>query len=54
MQEHRIAAWLCQNASSFVLFDTKPRATVIAFEDDAAEFRREFVSPLIKLGALVP
>lgn len=43
--EHRIAAWLCQHACSFVLFDTKARATVIGFErtDDADGFRREFV-----------
>ena len=43
--EHRIAMWICCNASSFVLFDTKARATVIAFEreDDAEAFRREFV-----------
>jgi hypothetical protein len=43
--EHRIAAWLCQHACSFVLFDTKARATVIGFEreDDAEAFRRVFV-----------
>ena len=35
--EHRIAAWLCRHACSFVLFDTKARSTVIGFEreDDA-------------------
>jgi hypothetical protein len=44
--EQRIAMWICCNASSFVLFDTKARATVIGFEreEDAAAFRREFVS----------
>jgi hypothetical protein len=43
--EHRIAAWICRYACSFVLFDTKARATVIGFErqDDADSFRREFV-----------
>lgn len=43
--EQRIVAWLCQHACSFVLFDTKARATVIGFEreDDADAFRREFV-----------
>jgi hypothetical protein len=43
--EQRIAMWICCNASSFVLFDTKARATVIGFErdDDAEGFRREFV-----------
>jgi hypothetical protein len=43
--EHRIAAWLCRHACSFVLFDTKARATVIGFEreEDAEAFRREFV-----------
>ena len=43
--EHRIAAWICHHACSFVLFDTKARATVIGFEreDDADGFRREFV-----------
>ena len=42
--EHRIAAWLCRHACSFVLFDTKARATVIGFEreEDADGFRREF------------
>ena len=45
LPEHRIAAWLCQHACSFVLFDTKARATVIGFEreDDADAFRREFI-----------
>ena len=43
--EHRIADWLCRHACSFVLLDTKARATVIGFEreDDAHAFRREFV-----------
>ncbi len=43
--EQRIAMWLCCNATSFVLFDTKARATVIGFErpDDAEAFRQEFV-----------
>ena len=43
--EHRIAAWLCSHACSFVLIDTKARSTVIGFEriDDAERFRREFV-----------
>ena len=43
--EQRIAMWICCNASSFVLFDTKSRATVIGFErdDDADAFRREFI-----------
>ena len=43
--EQRIAAWLCRNACSFVLFDTQPRRTVIGFEreDDAEAFRREFI-----------
>ena len=45
--EHRIAAWLSRHACSFVLFDTKARATVIGFEreDDADAFRQEFVTP---------
>jgi hypothetical protein len=43
--EHRIADWLCRHACSFVLFDTKPRATVIGFEreDDAEALRREYI-----------
>ena len=43
--EHRIADWLCRHACSFVLFDTKARATVIGFmhEDDAQAFGREFI-----------
>ena len=43
--EQHIAAWICLHACSFVLFDTKARATVIGFErpDDADAFRREFV-----------
>jgi hypothetical protein len=42
--EQRIAMWICCHASSFVLFDTKARATVIGFEcpEDAEAFRREF------------
>ena len=42
--EHRIADWLCRHACSFVLFDTKARATVIGFErkEDADAFRLEF------------
>ena len=44
-RELEIAAWLCQHACSFVLFDTKARATVIGFEldEDADASRREFV-----------
>ncbi len=44
--EQRIAMWLCCNASSFVLFETKPRATVIGFvhDEDAEAFRRAFAS----------
>jgi hypothetical protein len=43
--EQRIAKWLCLNACSFVLFDTKARATVIGFvhDEDADAFRREFI-----------
>ena len=43
--EQRIAAWLSRHACSFVLFDTKARATVIGFEreEDADGFRRQFV-----------
>jgi hypothetical protein len=43
--EQRIAMWLCCTASSFVLFDTKARATVIGLErpEDAEAFRCEFV-----------
>ena len=43
--EQRIAMWICCNASSFVLFDTRSRSTVIGFErdDDAEAFRKEFV-----------
>lgn len=43
--EHRIAAWICRHACSFVLFDTKARATVIGFEheDDAEAFRQAFI-----------
>ena len=44
--EQRIAGWICRRACSFVLFDTKARATVIGFErpEDAAAFKQEFVS----------
>ena len=44
-RELEIAAWLCQHACSFVLFDTKARATVIGFEreDEADAFRQEFL-----------
>jgi len=44
--EQRIAMWICCNASSFVLFETKTRATVIGFEreEDANSFRSEFVA----------
>jgi hypothetical protein len=44
--EQRIAKWICLHACSFVLFDTKARATVIGFEreEDADAFRLEFVS----------
>ena len=43
--EHRIADCLCRHACSFVLFDTKARATVIGFEceEDADAFRAAFV-----------
>lgn len=43
--EQRIARWICANASSFVLFDTRARATVVGFEraEDAEAFRREFI-----------
>jgi len=45
MPEQRIAMWICCNSTSFVLFDTKARATVIGFEreEDAEAFRREFI-----------
>jgi hypothetical protein len=44
-RELEIAVWLCQHACSFVLFDTKARATVIGFEreEDAETFRKAFV-----------
>ena len=44
-RELEIADWLCQHACSFVLFDTKARATVIGFErdEDAEAFRSVFV-----------
>jgi hypothetical protein len=37
--------WICCDATSFVLFDTKARATVIGFQrdEDADAFGREFV-----------
>jgi hypothetical protein len=43
--EQRIAGWICRHACSFVLFDTKARATVIGFEreDDAVAFKQQFV-----------
>ena len=43
--EQRIAMWICCNASSFVLFDTKGRRTIIGVErdEDADVFGREFV-----------
>lgn len=46
--EQRIAKWLCLNACSFVLFDTKARSTVIGLErpDDAEAFRAEFTVTL--------
>lgn len=42
--EQRIAMWICCNSTSFVLFDTTARATIIGFERpvDAERFRREF------------
>ena len=45
--EQRIARWLCQHASSFVMIHTKARSTVIGLErdEDAEAFRREFVRP---------
>ena len=45
--EQRIAMWLCQHACSFVMFDTKPRSTVIGLErpEDAEAFRAEFTRP---------
>ena len=43
--EQRIVMWICCNATSFVLFATKPQSTVIGFEreEDAEGFSREFV-----------
>ena len=43
--EQRIAMWLCQNASGFVMIDTQPRRTVIGLErpEDAKAFGREFL-----------
>lgn len=54
--EHRIAAWLCRNACSFVLFETQPRRTVIGFEreEDAVSFREEFVRPAQSVGSPPP
>jgi hypothetical protein len=48
--EHRIAAWLCQHCISYVLFDTKPRSTVIGFEreEDAENFARQFVNSSVR------
>src|SRR3954471_11802484 len=45
--EQRLANWLCCHTTSFVLFDTKARATVIGLErdEDAEAFRREFIKP---------
>lgn len=45
--EQRLAMWLCCHSTSFVLIDTKARATVIGFErdEDAEAFRREFIAP---------
>ena len=45
--EQRIAMWLCQRASSFVMFQTTTRSTVIGLEreEDAEAFRREFAKP---------
>ena len=45
--EQRIAAWLCQHACSFVLFDTKARAS-FEREDDADAFRQAFVASAIR------
>ena len=44
--EHRIARWLCQHATGFVMIDTQPRRTVIGLErpEDAEAFKQEFVS----------
>jgi hypothetical protein len=43
--EQRIAMWLCQHASGFVMIHTEPRRTVIGLEhhEDAEAFSREFV-----------
>jgi hypothetical protein len=48
--EQGIAMWLCQHASSFVMFDTRPRATIIRLssDEDAKAFRREFVPSLTR------
>ena len=53
--EQRIAMWICCNASSFVLFDTKARSTVIGFErdEDAAAFRRELCRLGVKLHGIL-
>jgi hypothetical protein len=43
--EQRIAMWLCQHASGFVMIDNQPRRTVIGLErpEDAEAFSREFL-----------
>ena len=43
-------AGYARHACSFVLFDTKTRATVIGFkrEDDAEAFKRAFIHPNAK------
>ena len=43
--EQRIAMWLCQQASGFVMIDNQPRRTVIRLEhhEDAEAFKREFI-----------
>ena len=44
--EQRVPKWICLPACSFVVFDTKVRATVIGFErqEDAEAFRAEFTA----------
>jgi hypothetical protein len=43
--EQRVAMWICCNASSFVLFDTRARTATIGFErpEDGEPFKRQFV-----------
>ena len=43
--DHRIGGWLSRHACSFVMFDTRPRCTIIGLEreEDADAFRSEFV-----------